>query len=67
MTMLESIRKSVATNSMIRRRNQSLDMYSASAILAVYNALSDDNKKKFEEVIERNVLKAASIAFKLCK
>jgi len=67
MTMLESIKKSVETKSLIRYRKQSLDMYSASAILAVYNALNDDNKKKFEDVIERNVLKAASIAFKLCK
>lgn len=67
MSMLESIKKSVETHSMIRYRKQSIDAFSASAIMAVYSALNDVNKAKFAELMEHDVIKAASIAFQLCK
>lgn len=65
--MLETIKRSVETKSMMRHKGQAIDMYSASAILAVYNKLNPENQAKFAAVIEKNVIKAASIAFQLCK
>lgn len=41
-----------------------LDSYSASAIVKVYEAINPENKVKFASL---PVLKAAEIAFKLCK
>lgn len=67
MSMLETIQKSVETHSIVRHKKQTIDAFSASAILAVYNALSAEAKAKYATIIETNILKAASIAFKLCK
>lgn len=44
-----------------------LDSFSASAIVAVHEALNDENKTKFETVGARSIVKMASIAFKFVK
>lgn len=67
MSAIQTIIKSVEDHSMVKYRGQSIDAFSASAILAVYNALSGDNKQKYEKIIENSFLKAATIAFKLTK
>jgi hypothetical protein len=67
MTMLETIKKSVDTHSIVKYKGQSIDAYSASAIIAVHTALKPEAQKTYEAIIEKNVLRAASIAFKLCK
>ena len=41
-----------------------IDSFSASAIIAVYDALSEASRDKF---VSMPVVKAAEIAFKLCK
>lgn len=67
MSAIETIRKSVTDRSMVRYKKQSLDMFSASAILAVYEKLSPEAQQKYETVMEKNLIGAASIAFKLCR
>lgn len=67
MSAIETIKKSVTDRNMVRYKKQSLDMFSASAILAVYEKLSPEAQQKYEAVMEKNLIGAASIAFKLCR
>lgn len=63
-----TVLRDVKENGCRRFRGMLIDHYSASAILAVYDALKKpEMKTQYEEIIESNLLKAQSIAFKLVK
>jgi hypothetical protein len=59
---ISKIRKIASEKTLGRVDGVNLDTYSASAILAVYEKLSDENKIKF---VALPVYRMASIAFKL--
>lgn len=66
-TRLEVLRD-VKENGCRRHRGVLIDHMTASAVLAVYEGIKrDDLKAKYEEIIEKDLLKAASIAWKLVK
>lgn len=64
MSAIETLRKGLELKSIVKYRGQSIDTYSASAIISVYDRLSEEAREKFEPMIERDLIHAASIAFK---
>jgi hypothetical protein len=44
---------------------QQVDMFSASAVVQVFDALSPENQAKFGQIVESNLTQAVDIAFKL--
>ena len=44
-----------------------IDLFSASAIIGVYDKINPDNRKRFLEIIEKDIYLAAKTAFKIIK
>lgn len=61
---IKALRKIVAEKQMGKVDGKRIDLYSASQILAVYDKLSPENQKKFEE---KHVFVMANIAYQMCK
>ena len=69
-TVLEVCQTVVDEKSATRFRGTLLDSFSASAVLAVHKALSDENKAKFvamDDGTKLGLAKMVGVAFKLCK
>lgn len=64
------VKKKQNQNVRLDNKNVKVDLYTASAIMNVYNAVSRDNKKKMEKMMNGNLnqfLKLQGAAFKLNK
>lgn len=66
--VIKTLRLGKESHSIVRYKKQAIDAFSASAIIAVYDALTKEEvKTKLATIAEKNMLAAATIAFKMCK
>lgn len=65
--MIDTLRRAVEEKTMVRYKKQSCDLFTASAVVLVYDALNETNKEKYGHLIETNLGRAARIAFKFVK
>lgn len=66
-TNLEKIREIVKQRQFQKIQGKIVDGTSARAVLNVYNALSGAAKTKYRTIINRNIVQAVNIAWKLHK
>lgn len=66
-TFTQVCREIVASGTCKRHRGRLIDHFSASAYMAVFNAVKPENKQKLHDLAERNPLAAISFCFKCCK
>ena len=59
--------RDVVANGYKRIRGYAVDSYSASAFVAVYDAVNEQNKEKLVEIAESDLPKAIGICFKLMR
>jgi hypothetical protein len=65
---IQTCRKAVSDKKMVRYRRQSIDLYTASAIIAVWDKINEANREKLAALYERKgIMPIASICFQLCK
>ena len=58
--------RDIARNGAKRYRGTYVDSFSASAFMAVYKKLNNQNKQKLVEIADKSLVKAISICFQLC-
>lgn len=64
---IDDLRQVVESKSMGKVKGQQVDTFTASAIVGIFDQLGPDAQAKYAQIIESDLLKAASIAFKLAQ
>ena len=64
MKNLEIMRRIVENRQYEKVDGVIIDLWSASAVTQVYDALGDENQAKYGTMIEKDVVKAANVAMK---
>ena len=62
---VDDLRQIVDSKTMGTVNGQTVDLFSASAVLSVLDALGPENQAQFTQIIESNPAQAATVAFKL--